>query len=181
MKIKNILIISLLSLLISSCSGNLKKDKSTDSQPETSYQEPISKEPQNFDAINSQKQAEELNQKTQETIEEVQVPDRVFFDLNQSSLSSEAEKILDTQTAWLKSDENIKITVEGHCDERGTREYNIALGEKRANAVKKYLTSHGIDSSRIKTMSYGKERPQFVGEGEEIWAKNRRSVTINQE
>ena len=82
------------------------------------------------------------------------------------------------QTEWLKSDHALMVVIEGHCDERGTREYNIALGEKRAVAVKKYLVSLGIPSYRIKTVSYGKERPAVVGSNPEAWSKNRRAVTV---
>ena len=114
-------------------------------------------------------------------MEEIQVEDRVFFDLDSSSLKDNAKKILDNQAAWLKSDPSIKVIIEGHCDERGTREYNIALGERRANATKEYLVSNGVEEFRIKTISYGKERPAFVGRGEEIWSKNRRSVTVIEE
>ena len=125
-----------------------------------------------------EQQAETMDQETQAAIEEVEVQDRIFFAYDSSELSPEAKVILDTQVSWLKSDPQITVTVEGHCDERGTREYNIALGEKRADSVKQYLTSAGIDSSRVKTISYGKERPAFFGSSPEIMAKNRRSVTV---
>ncbi len=120
----------------------------------------------------------QLAQVEQIQIQEIEVQDRVLFSYDSAELSVDAKKILDTQVAWLKSDNNIKVTIEGHCDERGTREYNIALGEKRANATKEYLTTNGIDASRIKIISYGKERPAFFGVGEEVMAKNRRAVTI---
>lgn len=81
----------------------------------------------------------------------------------------------------MNSDPSIKVIIEGHCDERGTREYNIALGERRAMAAKKYLIGKGINASRIKVISYGKERPAFIGSGEDIWAKNRRAVTVVEE
>jgi peptidoglycan-associated lipoprotein len=106
------------------------------------------------------------------------VGDRVFFDYNSATLSSEAQKTLDRQAGWLKQYEGVNITVEGHCDERGTREYNLALGERRAAAAKKYLVSLGVKSSRISTISYGKERPAVVGSNESAWAQNRRSVTV---
>ena len=85
------------------------------------------------------------------------------------------------QVEWLKQDGKIKVIIEGHCDKRGTREYNLALGQKRANATKEYLVNKGISSRRIKTVSYGKERPEYLGNGESIWKKNRRSVTIIRE
>ena len=85
--------------------------------------------------------------------------DRVFFAFDSSAISPDSAEILDTQVKWLKKHENVNVIVQGYCDERGTREYNLALGERRANAVKQYLVSHGISASRISTISYGKERP----------------------
>ena len=106
------------------------------------------------------------------------VGDRVFFELNESTLSSEAQQGLDKQAAWLKQYGNVNVTVEGHCDERGTREYNLALGERRAAAAKKYLVGAGISASRISTISYGKERPAVIGSDESAWGQNRRAVTV---
>jgi peptidoglycan-associated lipoprotein len=128
-----------------------------------------------YQTLEGEQQANVLNQ--QVPVQEIEVQDRVLFGYDSADLNDETKKILDTQVSWLKSDAGIKITIEGHCDERGTREYNIALGEKRANAAKKYLTSNGIDAARIKIISYGKERPAFFGTSEEILAKNRRAVT----
>ena len=108
----------------------------------------------------------------------VNVGDRVFFGLDKSDLSSEAQATLDRQAAWLKKYGSVKISVEGHCDERGTREYNLALGERRATAVKNYLVAAGIASSRVSTISYGKERPAVVGSNDQAWAQNRRGVTV---
>lgn len=104
--------------------------------------------------------------------------DRVFFDFDSSTLSSAAQKTLNKQVAWLKKNPTVNVGVEGHCDERGTREYNLALGDRRANAVRKYLVSSGIASNRISTVSYGKERPAVLGSNSAAWAENRRSVTI---
>ena len=106
------------------------------------------------------------------------VGDRVFFDFDKSNLTDEGKATLDKQAAWLKKYPQWAITVEGHCDERGTREYNLALGERRANSVKKYLASAGISDSRLKTISYGKERPAVQGSNESAWAQNRRGVTV---
>ena len=103
---------------------------------------------------------------------------RVFFAFDSSALSADARKSLDTQVAWLKKNSNINVVIEGHADERGTREYNLALGERRANAVKKYLISKGVKADRISTVSYGKERPEVLGSNEAAWAKNRRAVTV---
>lgn len=104
--------------------------------------------------------------------------DRVFFALDSSELSSESRATLTKQADFLKNRSELKLTIEGHCDERGTREYNLALGERRANAVKKFLTGAGISSSRLNTISYGKERPAVVGSNEEAWAQNRRGVSV---
>ena len=104
--------------------------------------------------------------------------DTVFFAFDSSTLSSEAQAALDTQVAWLKNHEDVNVIVQGHCDDRGTREYNLALGERRANAVKQYLVSQGIEESRISTISYGKERPAVLGNNEAAWAQNRRAVTV---
>jgi peptidoglycan-associated lipoprotein len=106
------------------------------------------------------------------------VTDRVFFAYDSSVLTGEAQSTLDRQAAWLKQNGNTNVTLEGHCDERGTREYNIALGERRANAAKDYLVSAGVPESRISTISYGKERPAVTGHDESAWSQNRRAVTV---
>ena len=108
----------------------------------------------------------------------VNVGDRVFFNYDSSELDSDAQELLQDQVAWLKQYSNVSVIIEGHCDERGTREYNLALGEKRAQSVKNYLISLGISSDRVSTISYGKERPAVVGSNDGAWAQNRRSVTI---
>ena len=104
--------------------------------------------------------------------------DTVFFAFDSSQLSAEAQAALDTQVEWLKKHDDVNVIVQGHCDERGTREYNLALGERRANAVKQYLVSQGIAEDRISTYSYGKERPAVLGNSESAWAQNRRAVTV---
>ena len=108
----------------------------------------------------------------------VNVGDRVFFGYDSSDLDSDAQELLQDQVAWLKQHSDVSITVEGRCDERGTREYNLALGEKRAQSVKNYLISLGITPSRVSTISYGKERPAVIGSHEGAWSQNRRSVTL---
>lgn len=108
---------------------------------------------------------------------EREVGDRVFFALNSSAISKEGADTLKRQAEWLKNHKHFSITVEGHCDERGTREVNIALGERRAEAVKSFLVKHGVDADRIDTISYGKERPAVIGNSEAAWKQNRRSVT----
>ena len=106
------------------------------------------------------------------------VGDRVFFELNNSELSQEARQTLDRQAAWLKRFPAVRVTLEGHCDERGTREYNMALGARRANAARSYLVALGIQTARIQTVSYGAERPAVLGTGESVWSQNRRAVTV---
>ena len=107
----------------------------------------------------------------------VNVGDRVFFDFDKFHVDREDRATLDKQAAWLKANPSVSITVEGHADERGTREYNLALGERRANSVKDYLISLGVNPARVKTISYGKERPVAVGSTNAAWAQNRRGVT----
>jgi peptidoglycan-associated lipoprotein len=107
----------------------------------------------------------------------VNVGDRVFYALNKSSLSSGARTTLEKQAAWLKKYGGVKVTIEGHADERGTREYNLALGERRANSAKDFLVALGVSPNRVKTISYGKERPVALGHDESSWSQNRRGVT----
>ena len=108
---------------------------------------------------------------------EASAGDRVFFAFDRSDISAEAREILTRQADWLRRYPNVSVTIEGHCDERGTREYNLALGERRAQAVKNVLVASGIPASRISTISYGKERPIVVGSNEEAWAQNRVAIT----
>ena len=108
------------------------------------------------------------------------VGDRVFFAFDKSDLSADSRRTLERQAAWLKQWSNQRLTVEGHCDERGTREYNLALGERRANAVRDYLVAQGVSASRLSTISYGKERPAVLGSNEAAWAQNRRGVSVPQ-
>ena len=106
------------------------------------------------------------------------VGDRVFFATDSSTLDSEAQATLAAQSRWLQQYPNVSVTVEGHADERGTREYNIALGERRAAAAKRYLVAQGVSPSRVSTISYGKERPAVMGSDESAWSQNRRAVTV---
>ena len=106
------------------------------------------------------------------------VPDRVFFATNKSSLTTASRATLRKQANFLRKNKNLNVTIEGHADERGTREYNLALGERRANAAKDYLMTYGISSDRISVLSYGKERPVDSGSNPLAWSKNRRSVTV---
>ena len=106
------------------------------------------------------------------------VPDRVFFATNKSSLTTASRATLRKQATYLRKNKNLSVTIEGHADERGTREYNLALGERRANAARDYLMTYGISGKRISVISYGKERPVDSGSNPLSWSKNRRSVTV---
>ena len=108
----------------------------------------------------------------------IAVGDRVLFDYDSAKLSSSAKILLDGQSRFLRANTDLNFIIEGHCDERGTREYNLALGEQRATAVRDYLVIQGIDPDRIKVISYGKEKPAVVGSNNMAWSKNRRAVTI---
>lgn len=102
----------------------------------------------------------------------------VYFDFDSSALSSASEAILSRQAAFLKANPSLTVVIEGHADERGTREYNLALGERRASAARDYLLAQGINAARVRTVSYGKERPAVVGSNKTAWAKNRRAATV---
>jgi len=106
------------------------------------------------------------------------IGDRVYFTFNSSSLTDTAQKTLRRQAGWLLKNKSVGITIEGHCDERGTREFNLALGDRRANAVKNFLMSLGVTANRVTTISYGKERPEYLGSNEAAWSKNRRAVMV---
>ncbi|OYQ32383.1 peptidoglycan-associated lipoprotein [Niveispirillum lacus] len=107
-----------------------------------------------------------------------QIGDRVFFALDQFEVSPEAAATLDKQAEWLRANPAITLTIEGHCDERGTREYNLALGQKRADSVRRYLTANGVDANRLQVLSFGKERPAVAGSSADVWAQNRRAVSV---
>ena len=106
------------------------------------------------------------------------VPDRVFFATNESVLTTRSRDTLRKQAAWMRKNSSLNFTIEGHADERGTREYNLALGERRANAAKDYLMTYGISGNRLSVISYGKERPVNSGSNPLAWSQNRRSVTV---
>jgi peptidoglycan-associated lipoprotein len=107
--------------------------------------------------------------------------DRIFFDTDKFDVDGEDQEVLRSQAAWLAKYPNKRVTIEGHADERGTRDYNLALGERRANSAKNFLSSLGVDAARISTISYGKERPDALGSDEASWARNRRAVTVTVE
>ena len=108
----------------------------------------------------------------------IEVGDRVFFSFNEFNLPDRARKTLGRQAEWLRANPSVRVAIEGHADERGTREYNLALGERRSNAVKDYLVALGVKAGRVATVSYGKERPAVLGSNEWGWAQNRRGVSV---
>jgi peptidoglycan-associated lipoprotein len=173
---KKIICLAFTLITLSSCQNLFKKIP----QPDFKIQDEANSQPdiQPFETINSEQEAIALNQQSQQKLQEVEVQDRIFFGYDAFDLNDESKKALDKQVAWLKSDEKIKIIIEGHCDERGTREYNLALGERRANSAKKYLIDNGIAQNRISLISYGKEKLAFFGASEDIFAKNRRAVSV---
>jgi peptidoglycan-associated lipoprotein len=109
---------------------------------------------------------------------EANVGDRVFFATDSSVVAGEGQSVLERQAAWLRQYEDVNVAIEGHADERGTREYNLALGERRANSAKDFLVGLGISPARISTISYGKERPSVLGHTSSAWSQNRRAVTV---
>lgn len=108
----------------------------------------------------------------------VNVGDRVFFGYDRYDLTMEARQLLENQARWMQQYPDVTVTIEGHADERGTREYNLALGSRRANSVKSYLIANGVPANRISDISFGKERPAVPGANETAWAQNRRAVTV---
>ena len=128
-------------------------------------------------AATNQNSGGSVNAGTQEDLI-VNVGDRVFFEFDSAELTVDAQATLDAQAAWLQQYSDTQITIEGHADERGTREYNLALGDKRAFAVYSYLAQAGVDTNRMDYVSWGKERPEVVGSDENAWSQNRRGVTV---
>ena len=136
-------------------------------------------------ACSSTKPANNAGMSSSETIQpgskedfRVNAGDRVFFDFDSSDIRPDGAATLQKQAAWLKRYSSVTLTIEGHCDERGTREYNLALGARRAAATKEYLIGQGISASRLETISYGKEKPMCVESNEGCWAQNRRGVSV---
>ena len=177
--LKNVLLVVLFGLIVTACAT--KKSVKTTTESTTTKAAETQSETQKADPI------EKLDALMQgdvyvgsDTVGELAsgVPDRVFFATNETILTTASRETLRKQAAWLRQNSDVTVVVEGHADERGTREYNLALGERRANAAKDYLMTYGVSSDRIKVLSYGKERPVDSGSNPLSWSKNRRSVTI---
>ena len=150
---RNLLLVVLATLLLSACATKVKK-------------------------VDSQLQGDVYT--GTETVEYLAkgVPDRVFFATNESVLTTRSRDTLRKQAAWMRNNSSLNFTIEGHADERGTREYNLALGERRANAAKDYLMTYGVSGNRLSVISYGKERPVNSGSNPLAWSQNRRAVTV---
>lgn len=165
-------------LVLSACANSNTNTEqldntATDPVVEEQDQEQVPAKP--TEAVDSESMMED--QGTQSSLDAAADASLVYFGYDRYDLSSAARASLQAQAAWLKAHSDVKVTVEGHCDERGTREYNLALGDRRANSVKNYLVALGVDPSRIHTVSYGKERPAVTGSGESSWSQNRRGYT----
>ena len=179
---KKFLFSVILVLFISACASTPKDSADTSGSGSSNTVTSTSMEPSSGDAsiledlINTTLGEPSIEPGSQEDLI-VNVGDRVFFGYDSFDLDEDAQELLQDQAAWLKQHPDVNITVEGHCDERGTREYNLALGEQRAQAVKNWFILLGVDSSRLSTISYGKERPAVVGSNDKAWSQNRRSVT----
>ncbi|SDF55077.1 peptidoglycan-associated lipoprotein [Limimonas halophila] len=171
-------------LLLAACSTTPDKQAeqtstNTETQVETQSSGDQSGTTQGEKAETGDVQQEELDEGPEPGTQQdlvVDVGDRVFFAFDKSSLSDEAKQTIERLAAWMRENADTTITIEGHADERGTREYNLALGARRASAVKDYLVALGINPNRLQTVSYGEERPAVLGSNEEAWAKNRRAV-----
>ncbi|MAM35144.1 MAG: peptidoglycan-associated lipoprotein [Micavibrio sp.] len=160
-------------LLVTACSGDGEEDMMVTSQTDTTTTMPGDYD----DGTSVSGVTGTAVPGTQQDLVE-NVGDRVFFGYDSSDLTGEARSTLDRQASWMQQYPNLSITIEGHADERGTREYNLALGERRANAVRNYLIALGVPASNVSVISYGKERPVVFGSDTQSWAQNRRAVTV---
>jgi peptidoglycan-associated lipoprotein len=165
-KFQNILILGVATVAIAGCA----KKRPEVLPPAPSQEAPPSQ--------NSGPSGDAFGPDSPEAFRRAVTSDTIHFALDEYDIDPEARPILDSQATWLVAHPNVRITIEGHCDERGTREYNLALGDRRANAAKNYLASRGVSPARITTISYGKERPIAMGSDEAAWAQNRRAVTV---
>ena len=183
--LKNVFLVVIFGLIVTACATKKSVKTTTESTTTTTK----AAETQKAEAAETQKAdpIEKLDALMQgdvyigsDTVGELAsgVPDRVFFATNETILTTASRETLRKQAAWLRQNSDVTVVVEGHADERGTREYNLALGERRANAAKDYLMTYGVSSDRIKVLSYGKERPVDSGSNPLSWSKNRRSVTV---
>ena len=169
-------------LMLGACSTTMsEEDAASDKRVTAGEREPITGQKQQQGIgrtdVRSRVEQGQVTPGTQKALEE-KVGARVYFGTDKHSLGAEARSTLKKQARWLERHPDLEVAVEGHTDERGTREYNLALGERRANAARNYLIALGISADRIETVSYGKERPAAMGSNPQAWAKNRRAVTV---
>ena len=176
--LKNIFLAILLSLVVTACATKKTIKTSDTTSSSTAKTEKVEEKAEPIKQLGSLMQGDVYI--GSDTVGELAsgVPDRVFFATNESILTTRSRETLRKQAAWLRENSNVTIVIEGHADERGTREYNLALGERRANASKDYLMTYGVSSDRIQVISYGKEKPVDSGSNPLSWSKNRRSVTV---
>ena len=176
--LKNVFLVVIFGLIVTACATKKSVKTTTESSTTTKAAETQKADP--IEKLDALMQGDVYI--GSDTVGELAsgVPDRVFFATNETILTTASRETLRKQAAWLRQNPDVTVVVEGHADERGTREYNLALGERRANAAKDYLMTYGVSSDRIKVLSYGKERPVDSGSNPLSWSKNRRSVTIKE-
>ena len=178
--IKKILLLALLALFITACATKPKDTADTSGTGSSSSDSSVSASDSEEGTLTETQgtgSGTAIEPGSQEDFI-VNVGDRVYFDYDSAELDADAQELLQHQAAWFKEHNILVVTIEGHCDERGTREYNLALGERRANAAKDYMMTYGISGNRISVISYGKERPVNSGSTPLAWSQNRRSVTV---
>mgnify|MGYP001263887460 CR=1 FL=1 len=176
--LKNAFLIVLFGLLVTACATKKSVKTTTETKTTTKAAETVEQKADPIEKLDALMQGDVYV--GSDTVGELAsgVPDRVFFATNETILTTASRETLRKQAAYLRKNSKITVVLEGHADERGTREYNLALGERRANAAKDYLMTYGISSDRITVLSYGKERPVDSGSNPLAWSKNRRSVTV---
>lgn len=174
MRVRNLLMVAGMALALAACSSN--DDAATDVGQVHVAQDSMTAGSLDGSSVSSMDQYGPVPGSQQDLV--VNVGDRVFFGYDRYDVTPEGQQILQGQAEWLKRYPNVNLTIEGHADERGTREYNLALGERRANSVKNYLVGLGISPTRLNVVSYGKERPAVLGSNAEAWAQNRRGVSV---
>ena len=176
--LKNVFLVVIFGLIVTACATKKSVKTTTESSTTTTTKAAETQKADPIEKLDALMQGDVYI--GSDTVGELAsgVPDRVFFATNETILTTASRETLRKQAAWLRQNSDVTVVVEGHADERGTREYNLALGERRANAAKDYLMTYGVSSDRIKVLSYGKERPVDSGSNPLSWSKNRRSVTV---
>ena len=172
---KKILAVVSMSVLLGACAGDMGSSMTGDSSGNSSSS---SSAANSSSGSGSSSSASGSFSAADERYFVANIGDRVFFGYDRATLTPKAISTLKAQADWLKGKMAVKLTVEGHADERGTREYNLALGERRANAVRSFLVAQGVSRDRIVIVSYGKERPAVAGSNKDAWTKNRRAVSV---